>query len=136
MLVAVAATLLSSTNFDGEGFEIFLNNKVVVQQFGKSMNEVKSLTLNQNSAKDQLTVKYYHCGKIGENLVIVIKDGKNSTLKEWRFSDATASITLLTAMNCNVKDILILGKGNENIFKSYYSSSELPNGRMIANLIV
>jgi hypothetical protein len=136
MLVAMAATLLSFTNFGGEGFEIFLNNKVVIQQFGKTLNDVNSLRLNQNLSDGQLTVKYYHCGQVGKNRIITIKDGQNKLLKEWRFADATSSLASPVAMNCNVKDILNLGKGNESTFKLYYSSSELPKGRLLTNIVV
>ncbi|MBC7886795.1 MAG: hypothetical protein H7Z13_02835 [Ferruginibacter sp.] len=135
-LVAFAATLLSFTNFGGEGFEIFLNNKVVIQQFGKTTNAVNSLRLNQQSSNDQLTVKYYHCGQVGKNRVITIKDGQNKVLKEWRYADAAASISSSVAMNCNVKDILNLNRGKERTLNLYYSSNELPNGRLLANIVV
>ncbi|MCW3089063.1 MAG: hypothetical protein JWP81_132 [Ferruginibacter sp.] len=77
MLVAIAATLLSFTNFGGEGFEIYLNNKLVIQQFGSKMTEVQCLKLDHHSMNDQLTVKYHHCGHIGKNRTITIKDGQN-----------------------------------------------------------
>jgi hypothetical protein len=48
MLVAIAAALLSfSPSFGGEGFEILLNGKVLLQQFGKDLNTVKTLQLSQ-----------------------------------------------------------------------------------------
>jgi hypothetical protein len=133
MLVAMAATLLSFTNFGGEGFEIFLNNKVVIQQFGKTLNTVQRLKLNQYSANDQLTVKYHHCGQVGKNRTITIKNGQNKTLKEWHFADATSPVT---AMTCNVKDILDLTTGNETVLKLFYSSNELPNGRLLTNIVI
>jgi len=127
MLVATAATLLSFTNKGGEGFEILLNNKVVIQQFGKNIDAVQRLKLAQHSASDQLTVKYYHCGQIGKNRIITIKDEQNKILKEWRFADATSSIAAPVSMSCYVKDILSLNKGKETVLKLYYTSSELPN---------
>lgn len=135
-LVAIAATISSFTIFGGEGFEIYLNNKVVIRQFGKTLNEVNTLRLNQSSAKGQLTVKYYHCGQLGRNRIITIKDGQNNTLKEWRFDDGATSLASPVAMNCNVKDILNLNKGNESALKLYYSSNQLPNGRLLANIVV
>ena len=135
-LVALAATLLSFTNFGGEGFEIYLNNKVVIQKFGKSLDEVNNLRLNQSSANSQLTVKYHHCGQVGRNRIISIKDGQNKILKEWRFSDATSSVASPSTMNFNVKEILNLKKGNETTMKLYYASSELPKGRLLTNIVV
>jgi hypothetical protein len=55
-LVAISATLFSFTNLGGEGFEIYLNNKVIVQHYGKPENTPKSFRLNSYSANDQLSV--------------------------------------------------------------------------------
>ena len=130
--VAICATLFSfSPKPGGEGFEISLNNKVVLQQFGSQMDAVKSLALNQSTYNDQLTIKYHHCGKVGKNRVVTVKDGQNKILKEWHFADAA---TPVAAMAVNVKDILSLKKGNSNTLKLYYSSSELPGGRELATI--
>ena len=129
-LVAIATTLLSFTAyFGGEGFEISLNGKVVMQQFGKEMDVVKTLELNSAAPNDKLTIRYHHCGKVGKNRIVTIKDGQNNVVKEWRFND---SQTVLGDMNCNVQDIISLKKGSNQVLKLYYSSSELPDGRQLA----
>jgi hypothetical protein len=134
VLITICATLFSfSPKPGGEGFEIYLNNKAVIQQYGNEMNTVKSLQLNQGSSNDQLTIKYHHCGKIGRNRVVTIKDGQNKVLKEFRYADAA---TPVAAMALNVKDILSLRKGNNNSLKLSYSSSELPGGRVLATISV
>ena len=131
-LVAVCATLFSfSPKPGGEGFEIYLNNKVLLQQYGSQMDAVKSLSLNQSSYNDQLTIKYHHCGKVGKNRIVTLKDGQNKMLKEWHFADAE---TPVAAMAVNVKDILSLQKGNGRL-NLFYSSSELPNGRLLTVII-
>ena len=63
-LLITSAMLFSFTpNFPlgsvngGEGFEILLNGKVVLQQFGKDLNTVKSLQLSDASASDKLTIR-------------------------------------------------------------------------------
>ena len=61
--------------------------------------------------------------------MITIKDGQNKILKQFRFSDATSS---LNAMGCHVNEIVTLIKGDNRQLKLYYSSEELPNGRMLA----
>jgi hypothetical protein len=135
VMLSVCFTLLSFTNHKGgEGFEIYLNKKLVLQQFGTQANAVKSFQLDQSSANDELTVKYYHCGQPGKGRSITIKDGQNKILKEWHFADAgTANAT----MSCKVKDILGLKKGNGTVtLNLYYSSSELPKGRQLASIVV
>jgi hypothetical protein len=131
-LVAFAAALLSfSPNFGGEGFEISLNGKVVLQQYGKDMDAVKTLELSKSQPGDKLTIRYYHCGKVAKNRTVTIKDGSDQVIKVWRFKDAQIS---MGDMSCNVQDLLSLKKGNNKVFKLYYASSELPNGRMLASV--
>jgi len=133
-LVAVAATLLSFTaNFGGEGFEISLNGKVVMQQFGKDMDKVKTLQLSAASPNDKITIRYHHCGRVGKNRIVTIKDGQNNLVKEWRFKDVQ---TALGDMSCNVRDLISLKKGDNPVLNLYYSSSELPNGRQLASVVL
>ena len=134
MPVVIGATLLSfSPKPGGEGFEIFLNNKVLIQRFGSDINTVNSLQLNQSISNDQLTIKYHHCGKVGKRRIITIRDGQNNMLKEFRYADVP---TPVAAMSLPVKDILSLKKGNVNSLKLFYSSSELPNGRMLTTIVI
>ncbi len=132
MLVALGAMLLSfSPKPGGEGFEISLNNKVVIQRYGSDINAVNNLQLNQSASNDQLTIKYHHCGKVGKNRIVTIRDGQNNVLKEFRYADVA---TPVAAMSLPVKNILSLKKGNNSILKLHYSSSELPNGRLLATI--
>ena len=122
----------NNNNFGGEGFEVYLNNKLVLQQYGEKMNTVKTLELDQRAGNGQLAIRYYHCGKPGKSRVVTIKDEQNVVLKEWRFGDAKDAAA---RVSCNVKDIFALPK-----FKAgrklnlYYAASELPNGRLLATL--
>ena len=135
---ALAMVLISTTLFSfipkpgGEGFEIYLNDKLLVQRFGDGMNKATSLQLSSASTNDQLVIKYHHCGKVGKNRVITIKDDQNRILKEFRYTDVN---TPVAAISVPVKDLLNVKKGN-TVLKLYYSSSELPNGRMLASLNV
>lgn len=132
MLVATAAALLSfSSKFGGEGFEILLNGKVVLQQFGKELNTVKNLQLSQVAANDKLTIRYHHCGRVGKDRVVTVKDEKDKVLKVWRYRDAS---TPVGEMSCSTQDIITLKNAGNKVIKLYYSSSELPNGRMLASV--
>lgn len=132
MLMIITATLFSfSAPLGGEGFEISLNGKMVVQRYGANIDDVKTLQLSPGSANDQLSVKYYHCGRVGKHRIISLKNGQNNVVKEWRFTDVNEPTPTMT---CNVKDILSVK--NTGVLKLYYSSSELPKGRMLANIVV
>ena len=131
LLFAMCTTLFSFLSKPGgEGFEIYLNNKVVLQQFGGDMNTVESLQLNSSGNNDKLTIKYHHCGKVGKNRIITVKDGQNKVLKQFRYADA---VTPVSPMAVNVNDILSFKK-KDNTLKLFYSSSELPNGRVLASI--
>ena len=130
--VKTAESIFSKNNFGGEGFEVYLNNKLVLQQFGKDINMVKSLQLDQSASNGQLAIRYFHCGQPGKSRVVSIKDEKNVVLKEWHFGDTKDAAAKLC---CNVKDILALPKlkAGQKV-NLYYSSTELPNGRLLAIL--
>jgi hypothetical protein len=135
LLLAFCATLFSFTpKFGGEGFQVYVNNKMVLERYGSQMDNVQTLTLDEYSANGQVTVKYYHCGKVSKGRVITIKDDHQNILKQWKFSDVAES---MPPMNCSVKEIIGLRKNiNSNSLNLYYASSELPNGRLLATLIV
>ncbi len=128
----ICSTLFSfSPKPGGEGFEIYLNNKAVIQQYGPEMDKVQSLQLTVKSPGDKLTIKYHHCGKAGKNRIVTVKDNQNNVLKEFRYADAA---TPVSAMSIPVKDILSSKKGGTQTLKLYYASSELPNGRMLVSI--
>ena len=128
--VKTAETFFSNKGFGGEGFEVYLNDKLVLQQYGEKMNTVKTIQLDQGVSNGQLAIRYYHCGRPGKSRVVTIKDEQNVVLKEWKFGDAKDASAKVC---CNVKDIFALPK-----FKTgkkvnlYYAANELPNGRLLA----
>jgi hypothetical protein len=132
-ILAIAVITLSfSSTFGGEGFQISLNGKVLLEQYGKDMDAVKNLELTKALPNDKITIRYYHCGRIGKSRVVTVKDINDKTVKEWRYRDPNASVS---DMSCSVQDFLSLKKKN-NVLKLYYSSSELPNGRQLATVIL
>ncbi len=132
-LLAMAATLSAfSSPAGGEGFEVYLNNKLILQSYGKSMEKIQTIRLDEGSATDELTIKYHHCGKVAKNRMLTIKDGNDKVLKAIRFADVNY---VLGGMSCRVKDIISLKKGNNTELKLYYSSTELPGGRLLASIV-
>lgn len=134
MLLLLISTILFSflPKPGGEGFEIYLNNRIVIQKFGKEINSVQSLQIDPSLNNAQIIVKYHHCGRVGKNRVITIRDGQNKMLKEFRYADAAKPVS---AMLLNVKDILSLKKGNTAALKLYYVSSELTQERLLTTIV-
>ncbi len=132
-VVSIAFALLSfSSSFGREVFEILVNEKIVLQKHGSGLNDAKTINLNGTSPNDKITIRYFHCGKIAKNKLINIKDAEDNPIKVWRFKDAKVASG---DMSCSVKDVLSLSKGGNKTFKIYYSSSELPKGRMLTKLV-
>jgi hypothetical protein len=136
LLLTVSVVLFSfssdKSKFGGEGFEVYLNDKLILQQYGKDMDIVKNVQLDQAASNGQLAIRYYHCGKPGKSRIVTIKDEQNTVLKEWKFGDAKDASA---KVSCSVKDILTLPKiKTGKKVNLYYTASELPNGRLLATL--
>ena len=131
MILFCGALFSFSSSKGGDSFEIRLNGKRVIQQFVHVTKGVQTLHLAQTSDKDKLDIYYSHCGQIGTSRYITIKDEKNRPLKVWKFSDVGASTPV---MSFNLKDIVSLKKNNGDKLGIYYSSHELPHGRLLAIL--
>lgn len=133
-LLAVCATLFSFAAYrGGDTFSIHLNNKLVFEQHVAMKEGVKSFELGKANYNDQLSIFYSHCGKPGKGRSIAIKDANNKTLKEWHFGDAS---NVKSSMTCKVGDILDLQKNKEGRLQLYYSSKELPQGHLLAAIVV
>jgi hypothetical protein len=131
--IALCAIIFSfAPTGGGEGFQIFLNDKVVLQQYGNAMKTVKNLNLDNAADNDQLSVRYDHCGRAGKSRIIIIKDGNDKVLKQFKFSDVADPAA---PMSCKVKNIRILQTGKDKTLKLFYSSAELPEGRLLTSIV-
>lgn len=134
MLVIFCVGLFSfSNNRGGDSFEIWLNGKIMLQQFVHVSSAVQTLHLNAASANDKLDIYYRHCGQVGTDRYITIKDENDRQLKVWKFRDSNGNNP---AMSIKLKDISGLKKSKDSKLNIVYSSNELPNGKVLATLIV
>jgi len=132
LLVMLCATLFSfSAKRGGDSFEIVLNGKRVLQQFVYVSKGVQTIQLTPTSDNDKLDIYYNHCGQVGKNRYITIKDDKDQPLKVWKIADA---VDKNGAMSFKLKDILSLRKNKTDKLNLFYSSSELPSGRTLATI--
>ena len=123
-----------SGNMGGDSFKIFIDKKLVVQDYVSNTSGVKSFQLDASKANAPVDIYYSHCGETGTFRNIIIKDGENNILKQWHFSDASGSNS---SMTCKVKDLLTLGETNGvSKLNLYYSSKELPKGRLLAAVLL
>jgi len=132
-LVVLSVTFLSFLfSPGGDHFEIYLNKKLVLHQFVIQGERIKAITLDHRNLNEQVDILYSHCGKIGSKRTILIKEGKN-ILKQWRFSDGSGTSKFVTV---GAKEILLLqSKNGGRKLNLYYSSEQLPEGRILATII-
>lgn len=134
MLVIFCVGLFSfSNNRGGDSFEIWLNGKMMLQQFVYVSSAVQTLHLNAASANDKLDIYYRHCGQVGTDRYITIKDENDSPLKVWKFADSNGNNQ---AMSLKLKDISGLKKSKDSKLNIVYSSNQLPKGKVLATLAV
>lgn len=132
-LVALPLMFLSfSTLPGGDSYEIYLNKKLVMQQYVAVSKGVKQIVLNQGNYNDEIDVYYSHCGTLGKDRSITLKDANNKVIKTWQFANTTGNNK---AMNMKAKDILSLQKTNGGNLQLYYASQELPAGRLLASIV-
>jgi len=132
LLILVCAALFSfSSKKGGDSFEIVLNGKRVLQQFVYASKGVQTIQLAATSDNDKLDIYYNHCGQVGKNRYITIKNEKDQPIKVWKFADA---VDKNGAMSFKLKDILSLRKNKTDKLNLFYNSSELPAGRTLATI--
>ena len=115
-----------------DSYKIYLNNKLILEQFVNKPLNIKSLQLDKANATDKLVIFYSHCGVIGKERSIAIKDDEGKILKEWKFANVTGSDE---SMVIPVKELLVLVKNNSDAHLNiYYAAQQLPKGRMLTSV--
>lgn len=136
MVTLVVSVMLSSFEITpgGDSFTIYLNDKLLVQQYVHLKEKTKTVSLQQASAEDVVRIHYSHCGKMGISRNLIIKDQNSKTLKAWKFEDAQDGDK--GAMRISVGDIRKLEKASGNkTLTIVYSSEQLPYGLVLANVV-
>ncbi|MBB1284425.1 hypothetical protein HRH25_08585 [Flavisolibacter sp. BT320] len=118
-----------SGKWGGDMFAIYLNGKQVHRQFVHVDQSVKTLSLVSGSEKDKIDVLYSHCGQSGKSRIITIRNENNELVKKLSFGDGTNDQSL---MGFHRKE---LGNFKQARVNLYYSSSELPEGKLLARIV-
>jgi hypothetical protein len=122
MLIAFATTLSAfSGSVGADSFKVYLNDKLLFEKYVTRDQSVKSISLSESSANDQLIVYYDHCGRIGTGRSLTLLNGSD-VLKKWEYND-TQSVDA-SGMICRISDIKSLRKGGRAM-ELAYSSKEL-----------
>ncbi len=137
VLCAFAMLISSFDSFDnrpgGDSFTIYLNDKLVVEQYVHMKEKTKTISLTGAADNDVLRIHYSHCGKMGVARVLAVKDSQNKIVKIWKFQDSSDANA--GAMKVTVGDINKISKtsGNKSL-SLVYSSEQLRDGITLATL--
>ena len=136
LLLPLFAVLSSfSVSWGGDSYQVYVNNKLVLEEYVHGQKGVKTVALQQANVNDQVSIVYSHCGKTGQSRTITLRDGKNKVLKAWTFENAGVN-GAKSSMSCRAKEILeIKNHSGLDRLNLYYSSKEMPEGKLLVYII-
>lgn len=130
--------LLSSFKPGGDSYEIYLGKERLAEHFVHFSKSTPAIKLTSQNAKEQLSIFYNHCGKLGNARMITIRSKDSKIEKTWKFPDAHLSANLIGGakfMKIDVNEIIELKKkAGKNQLRIYYTSKELSQGMMLATI--
>ncbi len=134
VFMVIATALFSFSRVPGgDSYTIYLNDKLLIQHYVYKGENLKPISLGGVTANDILKVHYSHCGKMGVARVLTVRDNGLNTLKTWKYPDSSDGSE--GAMTCKAADIVSLQHANPNRkLLLYYSSEQLPEGRVLATI--
>lgn len=122
LLILSVPVLSASARFGGDGYAIYLNDKLIVSQsLAKPLN-LKTLPITEKNVGDRLVIRYTQCNApatVGKNRVITLKNEEGKVVKEWRFKDLDGEAA---DMVIPVKEILALQKTSNGTLSFFYSA--------------
>lgn len=133
LLVVLCSALFAFSEGTGvDSFTIYLNEKLMLQQYATPEAKVKKLFLANGDANDVLRIHYNHCGKTGTKRSVALHDGEKEVIKTWHFADDSAPV-----MQVKLKEVLTALRTNaeERDITLVYSSVEIPKGKALVALV-
>ena len=123
-LFAVLATIVLCSFVPlpgGYNYEVYLNNRMIMQEYLHGRKEAPTVPLNTTNTDDQLSIMFNNCNKVDNSRKISLKTEDDKTLKEWTFADSPA---LKDKMNIKASEITFFGNNN-SMEKLMYSSKQV-----------
>jgi hypothetical protein len=130
LVAGLALALFSFTFVGGNSYKVYLNNKLIVDQYLTRDAKTPVLNLESADAGDKLQVHFNECGQIGTQRSLTLKDGQNKVLKSWSYKDAAKDANTSPVV-CSVADIQSFQKGKGNL-TLVYASKFIPEGVALA----
>jgi len=117
-------------DFGGEVYEVYLNDKLMIQQAVHGKYDVPKLLLEKNGSA-RISINYVNCGQIDTERKVSIRSDKNEILKEFAFKNVSGSEN--KRMDFMVKDLLTISDHGKLNLLLVYSSKQIEK-RSIASV--
>ncbi|GAA0880517.1 hypothetical protein GCM10009119_34870 [Algoriphagus jejuensis] len=134
-IVLGLVTMSFSPRLGLDGYEIYLNDKLIMKQYINQPLNLRTLQLDKAAPEDMLWIKYNHCtikSGSGSERVIVLKDMKGHELKQWKFANSPSENK---PMKVSVAELRQLEKEHaDHQVSMYYKSKELADAELLAYL--
>lgn len=129
ILLPLALTFSFAKAPGGDRYRIYVDDKMLVEEYvgGKQQETEHPLTLAKPAANGRLIVYYSHCGAVGQNRSIRLKDRSGNTLKEWKFADDQYFNMAIPLQELTQA----LGKATASL---QYSAHQLDGARILASV--
>lgn len=128
LLLGVGLTSYRSAR-GGEGYEVYLNQKLVLQKFGRELAQPALLKLDPSQEQQQLRIIYHHCGKNGKSRQITLRDASMQVQQVWKFANSSQAASPMELDLAKV-DAIAQARASGK-WSLHYSASELPAGRQL-----
>lgn len=112
----------------GDYYKVLLNNKLITEQYLTKPVAMKTVSLTTLNNNDILTIYYSHCGSVGKERSVSLKNQSGKVLKEWKFADSKSMDMVVP-----VKEVLN-ASGKNTLASFYYASKEIPSGKQLITI--
>lgn len=109
----------------GDYYKVFLNNRLITEQHLAKPVAMKTLSLTASNSDDRLTIFYSHCGEVGKERTVSLRNSSGTVLKEWKFINSKTM-----EMQLQVKEVLNVSAKKGSLVL-YYASKEIPSGKQL-----
>lgn len=132
IIVALCAVLSSFALPGAHSFQVYLDNKLVVDQYITRNVTIPNVAIDPTDNNNDIIIKYSECGRTVSGRVITVKDEQDKILKEWSFDGTTSAYK--DPMTIKVKDVVALK--SKGTLKLFYSSNDFKEGQEFVSLII
>jgi hypothetical protein len=124
-----------SAKAGGDGYEIYLNNKLILKQYQGQNLSLTSLVLSEANVNDKIVICYTRCNvpdQSGKSRSITLKDNNGNVLKVWTFNNLAED---KGSMSIPVQEILELQKKTgEKPVSIFYAAQDHAQTQILPSL--